>query len=159
MKWTNEKIILQLLLFLTLASCGSTKIERISSNECNSQIKIIKYKEGFFRGKNEGKRVEKGNHFYIYFAGGYANDEVKAYINGQLLFHKKITTDESLGTTEKGFYYHYGNNKGPDILKVTKNGNNYCLEMALDRKFRQVFIHSNNNNWEVIYDNIYPLYE
>lgn len=148
-----------MLFFLSLISCSSTKIETIKSQECNSEVKITKYKEGVFTAKGEGKRVEKGNHFYVYFTEGYENDKIKAFINGKLLFDKTITTDESLGTTEKGFYYKYGEDKNPVVLKVIKNGNENCFDIILDKKFRQLFVYSDDSQWDVIYDNIYPLYE
>lgn len=153
------KIYIQALFFLLLISCGSTKIETIKSQECNSSVKVTKYKTGLIPSKGEGTIVEKGNHFYIYFTEGYENDEIKAYVNGKLLFDETITTDESLGTTEKGFYHKYGEDKSSLVLKITKNGSENCFDIILDKKFRQLFVYSDNNKWDIIYDNIYPLYE
>lgn len=153
------KIYIQALFFLSLISCGSTKIETVKNQDCNGTVKVTKYKTGLISSKGEGTIVEKGNHFYIYFTESYENTAIKAYINGKLLFDKTITTDESLGTTEKGFYYKYGEDTSPVVLKVTKNGSENCFDIILDKKFRQLFIYSDDSKWELIYDNIYPLYE
>lgn len=152
------KIYIQLLLYSLLTSCGGKKVEIVKSQKCNSEVKITKYKTGLGFSKGEGKLVEKGEHFYIYFTESYENDMIQAYINGKSLFDEIVSTDESLGTTEKGFYYKYGDDSDPVVFKVIKNGKS-CFDITLDKNFRQIFIYSNKNKWEVIYDNIYPLYE
>lgn len=148
-------LLLCILLFIFTSCSISSRV--VNSKDCNTDVKVTKYKTGL--SKSEGKLVEKGNHFYVYFTEGYENDNIKAFINGKLLFNETISTDESLGTTEKGFYYKYNNRKEIVSLKVVKNGKQDCLDLTLDKSFRQLFIYSNKNNWEVIYDNVYPLYE
>ena len=151
------KVMIWFIASILFTSC-STKAHLVKSKECNTNVLVTKYKVKKKDLLGEGKLVEKGSHFYIYFTENYDKDNIEATINGKLLFDKMITTDKSLGTTEAGFYYNYKNNDALKLILKVKNKND-CFDITLDKNYRQLFIYSLDNKWEVIYDNIYPLYE
>jgi len=156
-------LTLYIFLFILLNSCGGTTKYVTSNPKCMSTIIITKNKVGlkdYFKvkmSKSNGIIAKKGNYFDIWFERGFKNDTIQAFINGKLLGEVVVSTDPSIGTTEKGFRYKYKKNESNLILKIVKNGKD-CMEITLDKKFRQLFISFTDNKWEIIFDNIYPFY-
>ena len=125
---------------------------------CKQSEVIIKYdEESRYEDIDKEMIADKTKERVQVFLEDYFNGEVKGYIGSELVFNKKIETEESIGTTEESFFYDYSNDKKlPDIMI---EADNESIEIKIIRDYKLIFVYKYKNKWDIIYSNVYPTYE
>jgi hypothetical protein len=125
---------------------------------CESNKVTLKYDDES-RYENIDKKMiaDKSKESVVIFLEDYFNGQVKGFIGDELVFDKNIKTEESLGTTSESFFYDYsGIQKLPNI-KIESGKEIAEIEINID--YRLIYVYKHNENWEIIYSNVYPTYE
>lgn len=155
------KYLISYLLLILIFSCDSSKniIKKQNNNvssTCGDSISV-KYNKETRNDYNEGMIVRDNKESVIIYFEDFFNGYVKAYSDNKLLFNEKIETEESLGTTGKYFTYNYSKDKSIPVLNIFFEEN--CVEFSINKKFNLIYIYYYNDNWDIIYSNVYPTYE
>lgn len=133
-----QKIIMLLTIISLILSC-SIQERVIQSITCKEPI-VVQYESTSAQAKKEGLEADKKrNSFVVYFLNNF-NHQVKGYVNDELLFNKKISTDNNTADTGEYFGYDYSKDKTTPVLKVSIPSEDKCFDIKIDKKYKLIYV-------------------
>jgi len=125
---------------------------------CKSNKITIKYDdESRYENVEKGMIADKNKEYVTILLESYFNSQVKGFVGSKLVFNKSIKTEESLGTTYEYFFYNYVKNQKLPKIRIENEGE--VAEIEIIKKYKLIYIYKHNDNWTIIYSNVYPTYE
>ncbi len=125
---------------------------------CKSNKVTIKYDdESRYEDIDKKMIADKSKESVTIFFENFFNGQVKGFIGNELVFDKNIETEESLGTTNEYFFYDYSRNQ--KLPKIRIENEDEIAEIEINNDYKLIYVYKHNDNWEIIYSNVYPTYE
>jgi hypothetical protein len=125
---------------------------------CKSNKVTIKYDdESRYEDIDKKMIADKSKESVTIFFENFFNGQVKGFIGNELMFDKNIETEESLGTTNEYFFYDYSRNQ--KLPKIRIENEDEIAEIEINNDYKLIYVYKHNDNWEIIYSNVYPTYE
>lgn len=125
---------------------------------CKQNKVTIKYDdESRYEDIDKTMIADKSKESVTIFLESYFNGQVKGFIGDEIVFNKKIETEESLGTTNEYFFYDYSRNQ--KLPRIRIENEDEIAEIEINNDYKLIYVYKHNDNWEIIYSNVYPTYE
>ena len=152
---SKQHIYSILFVSILFGGCKSSTGQNDRSN-CSKNI-TIQYHTVSKEDIKQGMVVDKSENNVVVFLEAYFDGVVKGYARNELIFNENIVTDESLGTTGKYITYDYSDDNLLPKLRVEIDGD--CLEFEIKKEYKLIFLSHYQEEWDIIYSNVYPTYE
>jgi hypothetical protein len=153
MKSKFNFLILAFLILLFSCKPSEKVIKNIScSGNVTLQYDKIKHSD---KGKPIAKKDLKA--FTVYFLHSF-KDSIQGYVNNKLCYEKYLDLSGSSDSMNEYFGYNYSKDTNIPILKVVSKTKNICFDVAIDEKYKIVYVYlSDDGNWIVRFSNVYYL--
>lgn len=147
-----KKHILIYLFAVIVVSCRSQD-GIVKSISCESNVDV-QYEKADAKAKKEGLVADKNlEAFTVHFLYDF-DEEIKGYVNNELLFDEQVKTNDVTDKTGKYFGYNYAKDESVPILKIATEKT--CFDIKIDKNYKLIYVYfSKVDGWTVRFSNIY----
>lgn len=146
--------IIFIIISITLISCKTQNIvtESISCKN-NYIVQYDKKRDNYYPLADKNMMSTT-----VYFIEEY-NDEIKCYINEELVFEKHLKTPSNSDRLHDNFICKISKDKTLPTIKIESTTQNTCIDLKVNTKYKLLYVYlSRNGEWIVRYSNRYMIY-